>query len=244
VASGISLARREEDMRPRSASGLHSDRLLPFPILLTFLLILAALPPTHALANEDTCDGAIVIQWGETWSYNGDLAGYANDYDPAITPPSCTGHPAAGKDLVLRLDLACGSGVNISYAPQGYDGTIYMVTDCSDVSGTCVDGSDRSGVGEFEAVGVGANQTRTYYIIVDARDPGAGGPFSLHFEWLFMDWPPGACCFPDGHCEYLFADGCSGQVVFLGYRVPCEPNLCAPVSTASTRWGRIKQIYR
>jgi len=38
---------------------------------------------------------------------------------------------------------------------------------------------------------------------------------------------PGACCFPDGHCEYVCESACDGN--FLGEMIPCEPqNPCPP----------------
>ena len=39
--------------------------------------------------------------------------------------------------------------------------------------------------------------------------------------------PFGACCFSDGHCEYLREVDCPGQ--WLGYDTVCDPNPCTQV---------------
>ncbi|MFC1573456.1 T9SS type A sorting domain-containing protein, partial [Candidatus Eisenbacteria bacterium] len=36
--------------------------------------------------------------------------------------------------------------------------------------------------------------------------------------------PPGACCFPDGHCEFLTQAECTGT--WLGIGTVCDPNPC------------------
>jgi hypothetical protein len=211
-------------------------------------LVLVSVIGTRAVADPppgDTCGSAIAITWYFTETFTGDLAPCANDYDPGIPGPSCTGSAAPGRDMVLAVEVGCGQGMNVHYTPVGFDGSIYIVTDCSDVTGSCVAGADGHGVGGAEEVGLGSSTNQTYYIIVDAHDAGTGGSFSLSFNWWVWDFPPGACCFPDGSCEVVSFDSCepSGGVSHGPCSV-CDPNPCVPTPARESSWGAIKARYR
>jgi hypothetical protein len=209
------------------------------------VVLLVSMSGVPALADPppgDICGSAIVIHWGSTYSFAGDLASYANDYDPGVPGPSCTGSAAPGKDLVLAIEVGCSQFMSAYFAPVGFDGSIYIVTDCSDVTGSCLNGADAHGVGGGEEVGFDCSTSRTYYIIVDAHDAGTGGPFSLSFGYGVWDIPPGACCFPDGHCDLTHVDFCGG--VSLGPCSVCEPNPCVPTPVLERSWGAVKVRYR
>ena len=193
----------------------------------------------------DTCDTAIPLVWGQDWQYAGDLTPCANDYDPAVLGPSCTGSAAPGQDVVFAMGLDCLMGLDVFMDPDNFDGALYIVTDCSDIAGSCVTGSDHEGVGVEESVILSPTISRTYYIIVDARDTGAGGPFNLSFAFLSGESWEGACCFPDGNCTIMEFDSCvmAGGVT-LGPCSDCEPNPCAPTPSREESWGSIKARYR
>jgi hypothetical protein len=95
-----------------------------FMSLLSFACVAgraAAQPPP-----DDVCSGATQLSQGLT---TGDLTPYTNDYDPGETP-DCTGYAAPGRDQVFYVDLLCSQGLSLTYTPSGYDGSIYVVTDC------------------------------------------------------------------------------------------------------------------
>jgi hypothetical protein len=53
----------------------------------------------------------------------------------------------------------------------------------------------------------------------------------------------GACCYPDGHCEYVCDWECPTGVWLDGRS--CEPNPCEPPNpTRTTTWGGIKATFR
>jgi hypothetical protein len=219
----------------------HTDRFVVMALVGLCLSALAdrslADPPTG-----DTCASAVHVEG--PWA-NGDLGPCTNDYDPAVPGPSCTGLAAPGKDFVFQVELNCTTGLSVDLAPSGFDGALYVVTDCADITGSCVAGSDQAGVGANEWVEIWFPMTRTYYIIVDARDVDAGGVFSLAFSWLSVDIFLGACCFPDGHCEIqdLALCGPAGGET-LGPCTTCDPNPCGPTPALEATWGTIKMRYR
>jgi hypothetical protein len=217
-------------------------------LLVALLSACATASAGNALADPppgDTCGSAIAIDFGSEWTFAGDLAPCANDYDPGVPGPSCTGSVAPGKDLVLAIYVSCGQFVTVDCAPIGFDGAIYIVTDCSDVTGSCLAGSDAHGVGGSEYVSLFSSTSRTYYIIVDAHDAGTGGPFSLSLGYGAWDFPPGACCFPDGHCQVVFDYQC--LAAGGNPQSPCsdcDPNSCVATPVREGSWGALKARYR
>jgi len=99
--------------------------------------ILTAYTPPPPPAN-DVCEGATCLPLGE-FSIDGATTGYVNDYNPETSP--CTGWRATGGDLVYKLALAPGGTFSV-LMNANYDDSIYLVTDCADVIGSCVAGSD------------------------------------------------------------------------------------------------------
>jgi len=75
-------------------------------------------------------------------------------------------------------------------------------------------------------------------------------PDIYHPEWLTCDPnpcpnAPGACCFSDGHCEFISYELClMGGGAWLGADIPCEPQPCPPTPDERITWGKIKQKYR
>ncbi|MCK4546469.1 MAG: PPC domain-containing protein [Candidatus Eisenbacteria sp.] len=131
-----------------------------------------------AAPENDTCDGAIEVFYGDEIS--GDLTNATNNYDPGSA--GCTGYAAAGKDVTYVIDVAAGEKLAIKMAPQGFDASLYVVTDCDDVAGTCIVGSDNCCTGADEVVVFSSAGGGTYYIICDACGSGNGGPF-----WMIIN---------------------------------------------------------
>jgi len=107
-----------------------------------------------------------------------------------------------------------------------------------------VAGSDQHGIGATEHVDVYAQITGTYYIIVDAADPDSGGTYDLEFSYIWFDPPFGACCYPDGRCEFIMSWDCEYYGGIAYPCQPCDPGLWQPVPAAATTWGRVKRRYR
>ena len=128
---------------------------------------------------NDLCDGAIGIPYG-VFSIDGttDLAN--DDYDPYddINFTSCTGYTAAGADVVYCVNLVEGDSFSVTMTTDGWDDSIYLITDCDDPVNSCVAGADDYPDGStFTYV---ATTTGKYYLIVDAYS--GGGAFNISGE--------------------------------------------------------------
>jgi hypothetical protein len=109
---------------------------------------------------------------------SGDLASYANDYDPGSA--GCTGRSAEGNDLVYSIGAEPGSVIELSYAQAAGDASVYLVANYQDL-GSCVAASDTAGTGGEERLTylVPAGRS-TLYLILDGYGVG-GGPFVLTY---------------------------------------------------------------
>jgi hypothetical protein len=150
------------------------------------------LPP-----ENDRCENAIVIPTPGQGVLDGNAFFAMDDYDPWY--PSCTGEYAEGRDVVFRLDLEDGDLVDLRYTQAGADASIYLATDCADVTASCVAGMDATGYGQPEVL---------RHIV--------GTPV------------PGACCYQDYACVVLAEQPCleSGGL-WRGVWTTCEPNYCS-----------------
>jgi hypothetical protein len=197
-------------------------------------------PPPPA---NDLCSGAIPIDRCTAGSLSGDTTPAHNDYDPGIPGPSCTGYPEAGKDVVYSVNLQAGDIVDMTYLQQTADTAFYIVTDCSNVSGSCVAGADATVPPDPETIHYVATADGTYYIILDAYGTDAGGPWTLDYN--FQCPGPEACCFTDGHCEMQTEAVCRRMGgTPQGTGTTCDPNPCHPVASQPSTWGQIKTSYR
>jgi hypothetical protein len=65
--------------------------------------------------------------------------------------------------------------------------------------------------------------------------------FSQEFEGDHSE----ACCFADGHCEFILTGACAANGgIAQGPGSVCDPNPCQPTPTKATTWGRIRLEYR
>ncbi len=121
---------------------------------------------------NDTCDGAIVIDAGP-FAMAGDLTLANNDYDPLNG--GCTFYAAAGQDVAYSAAIDIGAMFTVSVLAE-HDGSIYLVTDCGDVVGSCLVGADDTMGGQAEVI-VYTNNTGAVvhaFLIVDAYNYDAG----------------------------------------------------------------------
>lgn len=124
---------------------------------------------------NDVCANAILIPCGNI-DLSGNTGLATNDYSPSDSV--CTGFLAEGNDVVYKMDVSAGDSLWVNYYTV-YDGSIYMVTDCNDVSGTCVVGRDSAYAGQPEIIRFKFTTGGTYYLILDAYGQDVSGAWSL-----------------------------------------------------------------
>ena len=129
---------------------------------------------TVARYTGDTCAQAApldlsgVPEWFTT-------AGRTNSYSP--NAGGCTGYTASGPDRAYAVAIQPGDQLQVTATPMGFDTSLYVVSSCANVTGTCVAGSDR-GTTTPESVAPVFQQAGTYYVIVDGY-AGASGQGTL-----------------------------------------------------------------
>lgn len=109
----------------------------------------------------NTCETATPIFTNGTFSST--YAGATNNYSPSSGTVSCTGYTANGLDVVYFVDMAAGQTLSVSH-DSSTDSSLYIVTDCSDIDNTCLDGDDG---GDPEQVSYTATAPIRVFIIAD-----------------------------------------------------------------------------
>lgn len=78
-------------------------------------------------------------------------------------------------------------------------------------------------------------------------DPAVEGFLPVHVRrcGIITAVPVGACCFADGHCEFLNEYDCLLlEGIPQGVGTVCDPNPCTVVAERTITWGRIRSSYR
>ncbi len=109
----------------------------------------------------DTCDTALPLGDGP-FAFEVDLCLFENDYSPSYG--GCTGWSANGPEVVYEVYLEPGGVLDVC-EDGGFDLSIYLVTDCNDIDGTCVAGDDS---GNPECINYTSTGGGMYYLMVDA----------------------------------------------------------------------------
>ena len=130
-------------------------------------------PPTN-----DRCERPTPIQCGD-FSISGSTGCATNDYTLPNNATSCTGFSADGRDLVYLLSVAAGDNISLSYTNVA-DGSIYIISDCTNPVATCVAGADATLSGQAEVINYTFVTTGLFYLIVDSYGLNTGGPFILN----------------------------------------------------------------
>jgi hypothetical protein len=104
-------------------------------------------------------------------TFTGTLTDHEDDYD--FGGQSCTGWDAPGPDVSYRVTVPAGQTLDASAfgtdSSSPLDLALYVLTDCSDPSQSCVSGSDQVITGQTpEAVTYSPSTTETVYVIVDS----------------------------------------------------------------------------
>jgi hypothetical protein len=177
---------------------------------------------------NDTCEGAIDIPRCASGQIVGDNTWSLNQYDPLSG--GCTRYAAAGNDVTYRLNLQAQDHVVLTYTMPGKDASLYIITDCSSPSTTCVKGVD-STVTTPEVLHWYAPAAGTYYLIADTYGSG-GAPFTLDYA-ITCSEPSGACCASDGTCTVTVQAGCLSPSIWHGEWVDCSVAQCPQPPTGA-----------
>ena len=114
-----------------------------------------------------------------------------NDYDPE-SGGCATGWPQAGPDVVYHYYTDIDKVIQVTMIPEStYDCSIYVVTDCNDIVGSCVVGADDNYYGIAETITFTATANVDYYIICDGYYD-TGGNFDLVVEEIIPTVTPTA----------------------------------------------------
>jgi len=131
----------------------------------------------------DTCEtsltytGAFNVR-GDTSAQAGTESAVADDYFPAGSCLDEVEDVGEGPDLTYAFAPLLGGVYDFTLGPDAADLALYVVTDCDDVSGTCLGLSDATGPGGSETVRISAEAGTTYYAVVDGVN-GSSGAFDL-----------------------------------------------------------------
>lgn len=188
----------------------------------------AATAPTGPLdaPPNDQCGGAIPIPCGNI-SLSGNTINAANDYDFPDTTLSCTGYSAGGHDVVYSFAATAGDSVWLRYQSSA-DASMYIVTDCGNVTGSCVAGSDNTRSGDTESLNYGFKTTGTYYLILDSYGQNTFGTWTLVGQFL-------SCGFhapPNDRCDTAFQLQC-GNIITSGSTATAFNDYSFPSLSAS-----------
>jgi len=133
----------------------------------------AAAPPPPPPAN-DTCANAIPIPYGP-FVITGSTVSATNDY--ILGSGSCTGYSANGGDVVFTLGLEAGESFDVTMTTDGFDDSIYLISDCGDAFGSCVAGDDAYPDGSTFLYTAPVDQQ--LFLIVDGYGSTSNGEFTI-----------------------------------------------------------------
>jgi hypothetical protein len=133
-------------------------------------------------AGNDDCSLPTLLPTAPA-TYQGDLTGLANDYDPTVGT-SCINGAAPGPDAVYRLTLDANETLTATLLPTGnpgWDGVLYVMTDgCADPS-ACAAGADAALENGQEVLSYTATaNAEQVHLVVDALTTGTTFTLQTH----------------------------------------------------------------
>ncbi len=188
---------------------------------------------TQAPPANDTCAGATLIACG-TFDISGTTAEALDHYTFSHDTLSCTGFVTPGRDVVYKFNAVPGDSIWVDLTTPGWDGALYLITDCAHEDTTCYNGEDDAGVGGTEFLREGIVEAGTYYLVVDTFEPNGGGPFTLQGQFRCAGTPPPPS---NDRCDFPALIAC-GPVSFSGttqyannnYQFPSTANCTGVIS--------------
>lgn len=131
------------------------------------------------MAAGNNCTTATVINPSSlTFTEDSTTVGAGNDIDPGFG--GCA--PGQGADVVYSFTPAATDTYTIGATPTGntFDLSLYVLTDCTNASGSCVAGANSRGFDKGEALTPVLTAGTQYFIVVDS--PQATGEGAFHFS--------------------------------------------------------------
>lgn len=132
---------------------------------------------------NDQCGGALDVGMGGVFNEN--IENFTNDYDQADNMvASCTGFSSKGPDGVWSIQATTGQVLTLSLNTTGYDGSLYISTDCATLVDSCVSGSDSSagsGTGT-ETISYTIPADGIYFITADSYSSTPTGTLELNIQ--------------------------------------------------------------
>lgn len=89
----------------------------------------------------------------------------------------CTGSPMPGKDAAFRVAANAGQTIRATLRPDGFDGVVYVMTDCSS---QCLAIENSAGVGGTEILTYVVATSTDHFVVVDS--PSSAGCYELTVE--------------------------------------------------------------
>ena len=142
--------------------------------------------------TNDRCDNPLQVACG-AFSYSGSTEFADNDYQYPSNGASCFGSMAQGKDVVYQLSVDAGDSLWVNFN-SSTDGAVYIVSDCSDVVGTCIAGRDMVGAGQTEQLRYRFSFGGTYYMIFDSKALNSFGTWNATGEFVCPQPPKNDIC--------------------------------------------------
>ncbi|MBN2694806.1 pre-peptidase C-terminal domain-containing protein [bacterium] len=150
--------------------------------------------------GTDTCVDSPVINSSGLWV--GTTVDATNDYNAGSG--GCTGFNTNGVDVTYQITMAAGDQLSLSLArtTTSVDMALYIVTDCSDVFTSCVEGVDG---GNPETLTYTAEADGVYFIIVDAYT-SSNSAYTYELTVNYTPTEPDPC--GDGVIDYDNGEEC------------------------------------
>jgi len=124
----------------------------------------------------ETCATAAPLSFATTGEWF-TTSGKVNDYSP--NSGGCTRYTANGPDRAYSVRLRAGDQLQVTAAPStSYDVSLYLVSSCSDVNGSCVAGVDSGTAGRVENLYALAQAAGSYNLVIDGFS-GSNGTGTL-----------------------------------------------------------------
>ena len=119
---------------------------------------------------------------GGVASGNGDTASGTTIVDMPATS-GCAGTATPGYEHIYSVPLIAGKAYSISVTPSSsYDPVVYVFSDCSKPTSSCVAGTNAIGQGKAEKLMFTPQVSGTYYVAVDAANKVDYGPYILEIK--------------------------------------------------------------
>lgn len=126
----------------------------------------------QATCQGETCSNAITVpDDGQSHSYTLDMDDFANDYDIAGAQCMDDNVPSRGPDAVFELQADASDVVTLDW-DTNREPRVYVTTDCTNLSTSCVNGVSAFSQGSVDTTFV-ASQDDTYYVVADLAETGS-----------------------------------------------------------------------